>query len=188
MTSFAVLAVVKATLVCGVAFTVSHVCRHTRASIRHLLFTLAFAALVVIPLGGTLLPPVVLRLPAAAATSALLTPAMTPAALSSTGAELPGTRTPLVSPHTSAATPPLDVAQIVAAIWLAGVALFMVPVVAGLWQARRLRESALPWSDRQAVVRSLASTFGVRRSSEKAKVSVPASYVTPRSAFRVRSC
>ena len=46
MMSFAVLAIVKATLVCGVAFFLSRVCRRTRASIRHVLFALAFAALV----------------------------------------------------------------------------------------------------------------------------------------------
>ena len=49
MMSFAILAIVKATLVCGVAFFLARLCRRARASIRHLLFGLAFIALVVIP-------------------------------------------------------------------------------------------------------------------------------------------
>ncbi len=58
MMSFAVLTIVKATLVCGLAFVLSHVCRRTRASIRHLLFALAFAALVAIPGAGPVVPTV----------------------------------------------------------------------------------------------------------------------------------
>jgi uncharacterized protein (TIGR03435 family) len=166
MMSFAVLAVVKATLICGVAFTFSRVCRHTRASIRHLLFALAFAGLVIIPPGSAWLPPVALRVPAATATSALLTRETAPAAVSGTSAELRDTSASAASRHNSTASPIMGAAQIVAAIWFVGVALSLLPVLAGLWQVRRLRLSALSWGDQQAVVRSLASTFGVRRSIE----------------------
>ena len=66
MTSFAVLAIVKATLVCGAALFLSRLCRRARASIRHLLFALAFTALVVIPVAGTVLPTVAVTVPATA--------------------------------------------------------------------------------------------------------------------------
>ena len=52
MMSFAVVAILKATLVCGAAFCLSRACRRARASIRHLLFALAFAALIAIPAAG----------------------------------------------------------------------------------------------------------------------------------------
>ena len=45
-----------------------------------------------------------------------------------------------------------------------GVLLFLIPVIAGLWQVRRLRHSALPWIDGQALVEALAPSLGVHRS------------------------
>ena len=66
MMSFAVLAIVKATLVCGAAFFLSRLCRRTRASIRHLLFALAFTALIAIPIAGPVLPTVTVAVPVTA--------------------------------------------------------------------------------------------------------------------------
>ena len=88
MMSFAVLVIVKATLVCGVAFFLSRVCRRTRASIRHLLFALAFAALVAIPGAGTVLPTVSVTVPATAVAPASRTQDAAPAVVSSAGADL----------------------------------------------------------------------------------------------------
>ncbi len=134
----------KATLVCGVAFLLSRLCRRTRASIRHLLFALAFAALVAIPVAGTLLPPVAFRLPAAAAA---------PAPPHTRCRPRPRCRAQVQTlPHPALPGPlgtalrqrrPRDVAQVVTATWLTGVALFLIPVVIGFWQVRRLRQSAL---------------------------------------------
>ena len=87
MMSFAVVAIVKATLVCGVAFFLSRLCRRTRASIRHLLFALAFAALVAIPGAGTVLPAVAVTVPATATAPAPRTQDMASAVLSSAGAD-----------------------------------------------------------------------------------------------------
>ena len=86
MMSFAVLAIVKATLVCGVAFFLSRLCRRTRASIRHLLFALAFTALVAIPVAGTVLPTVAVTVPATATAPAPRTQDITSVVLSSAGA------------------------------------------------------------------------------------------------------
>ena len=86
MMFFAALAILKATLVCGVAFFLARVCRRARASIRHLLFALAFAALVAIPGAGMVLPPVVVTVPATAIAPLPRTQDIPSAALSSAGA------------------------------------------------------------------------------------------------------
>jgi hypothetical protein len=64
MMSVAVVTILKATLVCGVVFLLSRLCRRARASIRHLLFALAFAALIVIPVAGPIVPALTVMLPA----------------------------------------------------------------------------------------------------------------------------
>jgi TonB family protein len=45
-------------------------------------------------------------------------------------------------------------------------ALFLVPVVAGLWQMRRLRRAALPWPEGQAAAERLALDAGIYRRFE----------------------
>ena len=60
----------------------------------------------------------------------------------------------------------MTIAQVVIATWLTGVALFLIPVVAGLWQVRRMRQVASRWIDGDALVQTLAPTLGVRRRIE----------------------
>jgi uncharacterized protein (TIGR03435 family) len=159
MMSFAVVTIVKATLVCGAAFFVSRLCRRSRASIRHVLFALAFAALVVIPGASPVVPTVTVTVPAPA--TGQRTPDMASALGSATDAGPSGPAAPSIVRDTAAAS--VTLAQVVTAIWLAGVALFLMPVVAGLWQVRRLRHSALTWTEGRAVVQTLASSLGVQR-------------------------
>lgn len=162
MMSFAVLAIVKATLVCGAAFFLSRLCRRTRASIRHLLFALAFTALVAIAGAGTVLPAVAVTVPATAMAPAPRTRDMASAVLSSAGADPSRSGTPSVSQDVAPARS-LTIAQVVTASWLLGVALFLIPVVVGFWQVRRLRQMASPWSHGRALVQALAPTLGVHR-------------------------
>ncbi len=164
MMSFAVLAIVKATLVCGVALSLSRLCRRTRASIRHLLLALAFAALVAIPSAGPVLPTVALTVPAAATAPARGTQEMT-AVLSGAGANPSGSSAllSLESLETGRLKEDMTIAQVGIAMWLIGVALFLVPVVVGFWQMRRLRESASAWIEGQSRVDTLASALGVHR-------------------------
>lgn len=163
MMSLAVLAIVKATLVCGVAFLLSHLCRRTRASIRHLLFALAFTALVAIPGGGTVLPTVTVMAPATATALPARTRDMPSAVLSDAGAAASASSTPSVSRDTAPTRSSVTIAQAVIGTWLAGVALFLIPVVVGLWQMRRLRQIASPWIDGHALVQALGPTLAVHR-------------------------
>ena len=50
--------------------------------------------------------------------------------------------------------------------WFAGVALFLLPMVVGLWQVRSLRRSALPWPHGQSVAERLARDAGIHRRVE----------------------
>ena len=159
MTSFAVLAIVKATLVCGVAFFLSRVCRHARASIRHLLFALAFSALVAIPGAGLVLPAVAVTVPATPTAQASRPQDVASAAPSTAAAGRSGASTAPLSRET-APVPSMTIVQVVTAIWLAGVALFLMPVVVGLWQLRRMHKSASAWTDGQVLVQTVARTHG----------------------------
>jgi hypothetical protein len=63
MISFAVLTVVKTTVVCGVALLLSRLCRRTRASIRHVMFVLTFAALIAVPSIATVISTIAVTVP-----------------------------------------------------------------------------------------------------------------------------
>jgi bla regulator protein blaR1 len=158
MMSFAVVTIVKATLVCGAAFFLSRLCGRARASIRHLLFALAFAALVAVPAVGPVVPAVAVAMPPVATSSAVVV-----SGFSRTSVTAPSSSSALSIPREMAPARSVTIAQVVTSIWLAGVALFLAPVVAGLWQVRRLRQSALTWTEGQARMQTLAAAMGVHQ-------------------------
>jgi bla regulator protein blaR1 len=162
MTSFAVLAIAKITLVCGAAFLSSRVCRRARASIRHLLFALAFAALVVVPGAGAVLPIVAVRVPAPATGPVLRIQSMASGVPSTKDAGPSASSTASISEE-SVSRRFVTIAQVVAVGWLTGVGVFLLPVMFGLWQAGCLRQGASPWTAGQALAQTLAPTLGVRR-------------------------
>lgn len=162
MMSFAVLAILKATLACGAALLLARACRRARASIRHLLFALAFTALIVIPAAGPIVPAVTVMLPAAAASSAAVGSEAPVPVQPSADPRLAGERAPAIA-GTAAADGSLTIPQVLVVLWLIGVAVFLLPVVAGFWQVRRLRRTAIPWTGGEELLRSLASARGVHR-------------------------
>jgi bla regulator protein blaR1 len=162
MMSFAVVVILKVTLVGGLAFLLARTCRRSRASIRHLLFALAFAAWIAIPITGAIAPAVPVMLPAVA-----LSPA-------NAGSEVAVSMSPGASPRSSGGNGPviaetsrfgwsLTMTHLLVIVWSIGVAVFLTPVAAGLWQVSRLRRTAIPWSGGQELVQSLAVGRGVRR-------------------------
>src|SRR5688572_7975676 len=171
MMSVAVVAILKATLVCGGALLLARVCRRSRASIRHLLFALAFAALIVVPAAGPIVPALTVMLPAVPASAPAAGPdasvPVQPTAERSATAEprLAGQRSPATA-ETAAAERSLTISEILVALWLIGVAVFLSPVVAGFWQVRRLRRTAIPWAGGEELLRSLASARGVHRRTD----------------------
>jgi uncharacterized protein (TIGR03435 family) len=161
MMSVAVVTILKATLVCGVVFLLSRLCRRARASIRHLLFALAFAALIVIPVAGPIVPALTVMLPAPVVSPADVSEAAVPVQASA-HSPLAGERAPAIA-GTATAEWSLTIPQVVVVLWLIGVAVFLLPVIAGFWQVRRLRRTAIPWTGGQELLRSFASARGVHR-------------------------
>lgn len=162
MMSFAVLTVVKATLVCGAAFVLARLWRRSRASVRHLVFALAFTALVAIPVAHLVLPTRAVAVPVREMQRASGTQDVTSAMPSGAGRSYVRPDTPSAS-RDSAPTMRVSVAQLIITTWLAGVVLFLIPVVAGLWQVRRLRQRASPWTEGKAIAHTLAAAWGVHR-------------------------
>lgn len=161
MMSFAVVVILKATFVCGAVFLLARLCRRARASIRHLLFALAFGAMVAIPVAGAIVPAVTVILPAAVS-PADAGPGVAVPVPSMVNPRPSGNAVPVIA-ATSVSAWPLTLSQVLAVLWSIGVAVFLVPVVAGVWQVSRLRRTAMPWTAGQELVQSLASARGVRR-------------------------
>jgi hypothetical protein len=130
--------------VCGAALAVARICRHSRASIRHLVFALAFAALVVVPVGSAVVPLLVVTVPVPQPREA---PVVTATAVAGTPLEVDRERAPLARDVPGSAS--LTLTRVIAVMWLTGVVAFLIPVGAGLWQMRRLRFRALPWMEGQ---------------------------------------
>ena len=165
MMSFAVVTILKATLVCGAAFFLARACRRARASIRHLLFALAFVALIVIPAAGPIVPALTVMLPAPAESPADVRREAAVPVQPSTDPRPAGERSPAIA-GTAAAEWSLTIPQVLVVLWLIGVAVFLLPVVAGFWQVRRLRRTAIPWTGGQELLQSLASGRGAHRRIE----------------------
>jgi beta-lactamase regulating signal transducer with metallopeptidase domain len=161
MTSLAIAVLVKATLVCGTALLLTRVLTRSRASIRHLLHALAFASLVVIPVAATVLPLVVVTVRVPERREA---PRMTAIAVANSSIEADPQ---VVAPAQTEPPPaPLTMTGLIATVWVAGAAIFLVPVVAGLWQVRRLHRGALPWAAGQELLKPIASARGIGRRVE----------------------
>ena len=162
MMSFAVVVIIKATLVCGAAFLLARMCRRARASIRHLLFALAFAALIAIPAARRVVPVVTVALPATAALPEGARAEGDVAVEPSVDPDPARHRTPTIA-ETSAAEWQPTIPQVLIVLWLVGLAVFLVPVLAGFWQAGRLRRTAIPWAGGQDLLQSLPWLRGARR-------------------------
>ena len=157
MIPFAMLVVVKATLLCGTAFLLAQLCRRARASIRHLTFSLVFIALVAIP-AASLFPAVEVTVPMTAA--AQMPPRMDfAAAVWPDGAAAPpeSVRGSQQAPSQTSVT----MTQALITVWLLGVAVFLAPVALGSWQIYRLRRRSWRWTAGETLVQSLAPGAGI---------------------------
>ncbi|MGH9386737.1 MAG: M56 family metallopeptidase, partial [Vicinamibacterales bacterium] len=133
----------------------------TRSSIRHMLLTATFAALVATPIIGVAVPETVIALPVAAAAAPVAAPAV-----QSVGPVL--VSTPPVSTPVQE-IPRISWRRLVLPFWLIGVLLFLTPVVTMLWQLSGLRRTGLPWPELTRLVHALAGERGLRRTIDVLK-------------------
>jgi len=158
--SLAASIVTKATLVLVLALIGSWLTRRSRAAVRHMLLTAAFSVLLVLPIASMISPPVRIRVGTVNHEQA--------APLSFGGA------IPSVAPSGGSTGIKLEIPQpsvfsmsaILLTVWITGMALFLLPMLVGLWRLRSLRRSAIAWRDGQRTVEQLAVDAGVYRRVE----------------------
>jgi TonB family protein len=151
--------VVKATVVAALGLTGARLARGSRAAVRHALLAVTFGALAALPLISLALPPIRVALRMAAQAAPIPDgPTGTVAAIAPAEAR---TAEPTQSPSLR-----LTPEALLLGAWMVGAALFLLPLVVGLWQVRRLRRTGLPWRHGQTIAEGLATEAGVHRRVE----------------------
>ncbi|MGO9256928.1 MAG: M56 family metallopeptidase [Bryobacteraceae bacterium] len=152
----------KAAIAAALGLVGAWLARGNRAAVRHALLAAAFGVLLLLPVASIVAPPVLIAVPALAGQR------IVPAFAGTTGAIPPVAPAPAslgvasVVPGSAGLSPYF----LLLAGWIAGTALFLLPVGMGLWLVRWLRRSALPWRHGQSVVESLAHDAGIHRRVE----------------------
>jgi TonB family protein len=154
--------VAKVTVAAALGLAGTWLARRSRAALRHTLMAATFGVLLVLPIASVVAPPIRVVVPAAAqkpivppsARAAVMTSPVTPTGPSA-GVTYEGTRSVGFS-----------LSSWLLAGWIAGTALFLMPVAIGLWQVRSLRRTASPWRHGQLVVDRLAFDTGIHRHIE----------------------
>jgi beta-lactamase regulating signal transducer with metallopeptidase domain len=161
--SLAASIVIKVTVTVALGFVAVWLGRGNRAAVRHALLAAIFGVILLLPIASVVMPPLHVGVPVGVESRAAL-----PFLVSVRDAEPSATsvdashRNPLVAPRASK----LSFSNLLLAGWAAGAALFLFPVVTGLWQIRSLRRSGLPWRRGQSVVETLALEAGIHRRVE----------------------
>jgi uncharacterized protein (TIGR03435 family) len=154
--------VAKVTVVAALGLAGSWLERRNRAAVRHALLAVTFAAILVLPIASIVAPPVRLAVPVVVASRVAF-----PSVVGTTGAipSMTAADGARVTPAVVRASR-LSLRVLLFAGWIAGTALFLLPMAIGLWQIRSLRRSALPWRHGQSVVETLAPDTRIHRRVE----------------------
>lgn len=155
----------KATFIAALGLLAAGLARARSAAVRHAILATTFAALLLLPLAALLAPSFHLAVPiqgqAAVAPPLLYAPAGS------------GASAPVSLPDVSPTAPPASVTthlphvSLVAAaegLWLLGVAVFLLPIAAGLYEVRRIRRTGISWREGQALADEIALLTGSHRS------------------------
>lgn len=134
--------------------------KHSAAAVRHVVLAASFAVVLLLPVASIVAPTI--RVPVPAAVQDALVPldinSIGDAATAAPQANVTPSRRPEPAPWS---WPSLS--SVLAAAWLAGTIVFLLPIVIGLWQVRALRRTALPWRHGRFLVSLLADEARVRR-------------------------
>jgi uncharacterized protein (TIGR03435 family) len=161
-TSLAGSIIVKVTVATVLGLIATRLARGNRAAVRHALLAATFAATLLLPIAAVLMPPLHLSVPVGVESRSAMLPLVM-------GVDTYPSVTPVGAARVTAGAlhgPNLSLATLMLAGWGTGVALFLLPVVVGLWQIRSLRRSGLPWRHGQSLVEPLALDAGIRRPVE----------------------
>jgi uncharacterized protein (TIGR03435 family) len=161
--SLAWLIVVKGTVVAALGLATTWLARRSRAAVRHAFLAVTFGAMLLLPIASIVAPPVHIAMPVAEVsqeawplvvnTTAPISPVITAA---DDG----------VAPAAPQPSAMFSVSILLLAGWIVGTAVFLVPMITGLWQIRSLRRSGLPWLAGQSITETLALDAGIHRRVE----------------------
>ena len=159
--SLAASIVAKVTVITALALFAVWLARGSRAAVRHALLAAMFGVMLLLPIASVVVRPVQLGVPVAAENRASTLPPLTsgidqtpPVAMA---------YDPVISVPRSSR---ISLSNLLLAGWTAGGAIFLLPVVIGLWQIRLLRRSGLPWRRGRSLAETIALDAGVRRRIE----------------------
>lgn len=152
--------VTKATVVAAFGLIGARLARRSRAALRHVVLAATFGALLLLPVASLLAPPVRIAVPTEArehaAAPSITTEIDSPLPLEPTGTH------PAATPALARSFMP-SLSSLLFFAWLSGMALALVPVIAGLAKIRALRRTGLPWSGGQALTDRMTKQVGIRR-------------------------
>ncbi|MGH9572661.1 MAG: TIGR03435 family protein [Candidatus Acidiferrales bacterium] len=160
--SFAASIIVKATIVISIALIAAYFARHSRASVRHAILAAGFGVLLALPIAAIIAPPLHIALPIAQGSSTLAT---NPVQSFDETSLVPRAATNAPSSAQSETTS-FSLFDLVFALWAIGAAIFLAPVIIGLWQVRSLRRTALPWPHGNSVASAIANELKISRGIE----------------------
>jgi bla regulator protein blaR1 len=151
--------VVKATALLATGLVLTRAAHRAGASVRHLILTSTFAAVLALPLASLVAPAITIDVPVAAGSLAVSpTSSIVSAPPASVGA---------VGPMDSAAGrgrwPMPEWHVVVRIVWAAGAAVMLLSLGAAVWRSRRMRRTAVPSLGQRDLARRLADTAGIRR-------------------------
>jgi len=162
--SLAGLILVKVTVVAALGLAAAWLARRSRAAVRHALLAVTFGATLVLPIASTVAAPIQVTVPVAEGSRAAWPLVVnTTAPIPPVTAEADGARVTPVSPQQSST---FSLSALLLAGWIVGTAVFLVPVMTGLWQIRSLRRSGLRWLHGQSIAETLALDAGIHRRVE----------------------
>jgi uncharacterized protein (TIGR03435 family) len=162
--SLAASIVAKVTVITALGLFAAWLARGSRAAVRHALLAAALGVTLLLPIASLLVPPVQLGVPVAVENRASAAPPLVsgvdqmPPVLVTDDLDAR-----VISPLQSSR---ISLSHLLVAGWIAGGAIFLLPVVIGLWQIRLLRRSGLPWCRGQALAQAIALDAGVLRRVE----------------------
>jgi beta-lactamase regulating signal transducer with metallopeptidase domain len=160
----------KATAWLLIGRTAVTLARRTRASVRHLMLTATFAALIATPFIVVAVPERTIAIPVAVVSAPIATPSAQVARPASTAVDSTGA--PVQEPSR------ISLRNILLLVWAAGLVLFLTPLVATLWKLRALRRTSLPWPELSPSIQALARGAGRRRRVEALRHETIASPIT----------
>ncbi len=165
------LAVAKVTMTTALGLVCARLARRSRAAVRHALLAAVFGMLLALPVASVVVPQVRIAVRPGPQAQPVATPLTNASSeiVARMGADAAIGGSPAVSQANSQSIfrpgRPSPSTWLLT-VWIAGVLLFLLPMVLGLRRVRSLRRSGVAWPQGQSIAEGLAKDAGIRRRVE----------------------